>query len=147
MFKIALFIILFFSSIMPVEKQAIIDALEKYNKAFGEANYSEIANCFNLPASFNLKDKTINASNRFKLRLIYKKIRGDLPDYYSYSKWGKIDIQLIDENIAIVNADFSRYKNDNTVFYSGSAQYHLRFKDGKWKIFSLTPYESIKTVD
>ena len=147
MFKIALFIVLFFSSIMPADKQAIIDALERYNKAFGEANYSEITNCFDLPASFNLKDKTINASNRFKLKLIYKKLRGDLPDYYSYSKWGKTNIQLIDEDIAIVNANFSRYKNDGTVFYSGSAQYHLRFKDGEWKIFSLTPYESIKKLD
>ena len=132
---------------MPAEKQAIIDILERYNKVFGESNYSEIANCFDFPASFNLKNKTINASNRFKLKLIYKKIRRDLPDYYSYSKWGKIDVQLIDENIAIVNADFSRYKNDDTVFYSGSAQYHLRFKDGEWKIFSLTPYESIKILD
>ena len=145
MFKIFLFIILSF--IMPVEKQAIIDILERYNKVFGEANYSEIANCFDFPASFNLKNKTINASNRFKLKLIYKKIRGDLPDYYSYSKWEKIDIQLIDENIAIVNADFSRCKSNDTTFYSGSAQYHLRFKDGGWKIFSLTPYESIKILD
>ena len=147
MFKIVLFIVLFFSSIMPADKQAIIDALERYNKAFGEANYSEITNCFDLPASFNLKDKTINASNRFKLKLIYKKLRGDLPDYYSYSKWGKTNIQLIDEDIAIVNANFSRYKNDGTVFYSGSTQYHLRFKDGEWKIFSLTPYMNVKNLD
>lgn len=96
---------------------------------------------------FNLKDKTITANNRFKLRFIYKKIRGDLPGYYSYSTWDGIKIQLIDDNIAIVNADFSRYKDDDTIFYSGSAQYHLRLENHKWKIFSLTPYETIKLLD
>ena len=147
MLKIVLFIVLFFSSIMPVEKQAIIDILERYNKVFGEANYSEIANCFDFPASFNLKDKTINASNRFKLKLIYKKIRGGLPYYYSYSKWNKIDIQLIDDSIAIVNANFSRYKDDNVIYDSGSAQYHMRLINNEWKIFTLTPYTKIKTLD
>ena len=135
------------SLMMSSEKQDILDILEEYNNAFGEANYSKIIKFFDYPASFNLNDKTITASNKFKLKLIYKKIRGGLPDYYSYSKWEKINVQLIDSNIAIVNADFSRYKNDDTIFYSGSAQYYLRFKDNEWKIFSLTPYTSIEILD
>ena len=82
-----------------------------------------------------------------KLKLIYKKLISDLPDYYSYSTWGKINIQLIDFNIAIVNADFSRHKKDNSIFYKGSAQYYLRLKNNKWKIFSITPYTNIKILD
>tara|TARA_A100001011_G_scaffold387697_1_gene465958 strand:- start:111 stop:440 length:330 start_codon:yes stop_codon:yes gene_type:complete len=104
------------------ERQDIVGLLENYNEAFGKADYSDIVNYFDYPASFNLQDKTIGASCKFKLKLIYKKIRGDLPDYYSYSKWDKIDIQLIDDSIAIVNANFSRYKDDDTVYDSGSAQ-------------------------
>tara|TARA_Y100000768_G_scaffold64396_1_gene44434 strand:+ start:301 stop:729 length:429 start_codon:yes stop_codon:yes gene_type:complete len=142
-----MFLILFLSIAMTSQKQDIIEVLEQYNKYFGEAKYSKIVNSFDYPASFNLSDKTITASTKFKLKLIYKKLRGNLPDYYSYSKWDKIDIQLIDDNIAIVNASFSRYNNYDIAFYSGSAQYHLRFKDGKWKIFSLTPYENIEILN
>ncbi len=147
MIKIFTFTLIFISSIICSEKKQILDVLNKYNKAFGEANYSQIIKFFDYPTYFNLTDKTISATNRFKLKLIYKKLRGDLPDYYSYSKWGNIDIQLLDSNIAIVNADFSRYKDDNSVFYTGSAQYHLRLEDNQWKIFSLTPYNSTKFLD
>ena len=81
------------------------------------------------------------------IQIIYRKIRGDLPEYYSYSKWDKIDIELIDESIAIVNASYSRYKDDNTVYDSGKIQYHMRLIDKKWKIFSLTPHTEIKSLD
>ena len=53
---------------------------------------------------------------------------------------------LIDSDIAIVNADFSRHKEDGSIFYSGSAQYYLRFEKNEWKIFSLTPYTNIKAL-
>ena len=132
---------------MPSAKEDITNVLENYNQAFGEADYSKIIKLFDYPAVFNLKDKTIAANTRFKLRLIYKKIRGDLPNYYSYSTWDGIKIQLIDDNIAIVNADFSRHKDDDSIFYSGSAQYHLRLENDKWKIFSLTPYTAIEVLD
>ena len=147
MIRSTLISLIFFSSAMSNEKKDILDALDKYNNAFGEADYSQIVNFFDYPASFNLKNKTITAHTKFKLKLIYKKLRGDLPDYYSHSMWDKINIQLTDNNIAIVNANFSRYKEDGTKFYSGSAQYYLRFKDNMWKIFSLTPYKNIKTLD
>ena len=147
MLQIIVYLAILVSSVMSNERENIINLLEDYNNAFGKGNYSGIINCFDYPAAFNLKDKTIIASNKLKLKLIYKKIRGDLPHYYSYSKWGKIEVQLIDDKIAIVNADFSRYNNSNTIFYSGSAQYCLRFKNDEWKIFSLTPYESIKDLN
>ena len=134
------------SILISFQDKDIMDTLDGYNEAFGEADYSKIISFFDYPASFNLQDKTITAANRFKLRLIYKKMRGGLPDYYSYSKWDKIDVALIDDNIAVVYADFSRYDNNDSIFYSGSAIYHLRFKNNKWKIFSLTPYKSIKSV-
>ena len=129
------------SVIMSFDKEDIIEVLENYNYDFGKSNYSEIVRYFNYPVSFNLTERTITASNKFKLRLIYRKIRGDLPEFYAYSKWDKIDIQLIDDSIVIANAQYSRFKNDNTVYESGSAQYNLRLIDGKWKIFSLTPYK------
>jgi len=147
MFKTILYIFIFFSLVIASERQKIVDVLENYNEAFGNSDYSDIVNYFDYPTSFNLQDKTIVAFGRFKLKLIYKKIRGDLPDYYSYSKWDEIDIQLIDDSIAIVNAKFSRYKNDDTIYDSGAAQYHMRLISNEWKIFSLTPYVTIETLD
>ena len=147
MFKTILYIFIFFSLVIASERQNIVDVLENYNESFGNSDYSDIVNYFDYPTYFNLQDKTIGASGRFKLKLIYKKIRGDLPDYYSYSKWDEIDIQLIDDSIAIVNAKFSRYKTDNTIYDFGSAQYHMRLINNKWKIFSLTPYTTIKNLD
>ena len=135
-------ILVYISLIMSFDKEDIIEVLENYNYDFGKSNYSEIIRYFNYPVSFNLKDRTITASNKFKLKLIYRKIIGDLPEFYAYSKWDKIDIQLIDDSIVIANAQYSRFKNDNTVYESGSAQYNLRLVDGKWKIFSLTPYNN-----
>ena len=58
-----------------------------------------------------------------------------------------LDIQLIDNNIAIVNADFSRYDKNDISFYSGSAIYHLRLIENNWKIFSLTPYSNTETLN
>tara|TARA_Y100001968_G_scaffold54490_1_gene45704 strand:- start:595 stop:1038 length:444 start_codon:yes stop_codon:yes gene_type:complete len=147
MYKTILYTFIFYSLATATEKENIIDVLENYNEAFGKAEYSDIVNYFDYPASFNLQDKTIGASGKFKLKLIYKKIRGGLPDYYSYSKWEKIDIQLVDDSIAIVNASFSRYKDDDTIYDSGAAQYHMRLINNEWKIFSLTPYSSIETIE
>ena len=147
MFKTILYVFIFYSLAIASVRQDIVDTLNDYNKAFGEANYSDITNYFDYPAFFNLQDKIIGASGKFKLKLIYKKIRGDLPGYYSYSKWDKIDIELIDDSIAIVNTSFSRYKDDDTVYDSGSAQYHMRLINDEWKIFILTPYTKIQRLD
>ena len=59
----------------------------------------------------------ISASSNFTLKFIYRKNRGDLPEFYFHSLWDELKIKIIDEDIAIVNAKFSRYKNDGTIFY------------------------------
>ncbi len=142
-----LFLVLFISLFLASDqKEEIKNVLNDYNDAFGKADYSKIVSFFDTPASFNLEEKTITACTKLKLRLIYWKIRGGLPDYYSYSNWNEIKIQLVDSNIAIVNANFSRYKEDGTWYDSGSAQYNLRLIGGDWKIFSLTPYKTIKDL-
>ena len=147
MFKTIIYILIFHSLAISYKREDIVNVLESYNDAFARADYSDIVNHFDYPASFNLQDKTIGASCKFKLKLIYKKIRGDLPDYYSYSEWNKIDIALIDDSIAIVDASFSRYRDDGNIYDSGSVQYHMRFINSEWKIFTLTPYNKIENLD
>ena len=127
-------------------KQEILNIMDKYNDAFIMKNYHTIVNYFTYPTSINMKNKTITASNKLKFKLIYRKIRGGLPDYYFHSTWDNIDIKIIDESIAILDAQFSRYKKDGSVFYSGSAIYYFRKIDDTWKIFSLTPYNSVENL-
>tara|TARA_Y100000741_G_scaffold343750_1_gene307804 strand:+ start:346 stop:789 length:444 start_codon:yes stop_codon:yes gene_type:complete len=147
MIKKTICIIFIFQTLIFANQKDIIDLLEQYNKSFANKEQKKIINYFDFPVSFNLQDKTITANSNLKLKLIYKKIWGDLPDYYSHSKWDSFNIQIIDDNIAIVNAEFSRYKNDGTIFYSGAGIYSLRKSNDTWKIFSMTPYENIEQAN
>ncbi|MBV66952.1 MAG: hypothetical protein CMG26_01190 [Candidatus Marinimicrobia bacterium] len=145
--KVAYSILVLCSFLFSLESD-IIKTLEDYNDAFVTEDYKNIPYFFDFPVSFNLKDKSVIAGNKLKLRLIYKKLRGGLPENYSYSKWENFNIQVLDNTLAIVDASFSRYDNDDTIIYSGNGFYTLRKIDNKWKIYSLTPYDNIiKTTD
>ena len=145
--KVAYSILVLCSFLFSLESD-IIKTLEDYNDAFVAEDYKNIPYFFDFPVSFNLKDKSIIAGNKLKLRLIYKKLRGGLPENYSYSKWENFNIQVLDNTLAIVDASFSRYDNDDSIIYSGNGFYTLRKIDNKWKIYSLTPYDNIiKTTD
>ena len=138
---------LFFQSLIFSNQDDIINVFQNYNTSFADKDYKNIVKYFDLPVSFNLRDKTILASSNFKLKLIYRQIRGELPELYSHSVWDELKIKIIDDNIAIVNAKFSRYKNDGTIFYSGSGIYSLRKTNEQWKFFSMLPYEKIEKVN
>ena len=145
--KVAYSILVLCSFLFSLESD-IIKTLEDYNDAFVTEDYKNIPYFFDFPVSFNLKDKSIIAGNKLKLRLIYKKLRGGLPENYSYSKWENFNIQVLDDTVAIVDASFSRYDNDDSIIYSGRGFYTLRKIDGNWKIYSLTPYDNIiKSTD
>ncbi len=143
--KILLFVL--FNSLVFANQKNIIDVFEDYNKSFAAKDYRNIVKHFDLPASFNLQEKTISASSKFKLKLIYRKIRGDLPEYYSHSVWDELEIEILDNKIAIVNAKFSRYKKDGTIFYTGSGKYSLRNTIEGWKFFSILPYDKTEKID
>lgn len=145
--KVAYSLLVLCSFLFSLESD-IIKTLEDYNDAFVTEDYKNIPYFFDFPVSFNLKDKSIIAGNKLKLRLIYKKLRGGLPENYSYSKWENFNIQVLDDTLAIVDASFSRYDYDGSIIYSGNGFYTLRKIDNKWKIYSLTPYDNIiKTTD
>ena len=148
MIKKVAYSILVLSSFLFSLESDIIKTLEDYNDAFVTEDYKNIPYFFDFPVSFNIKDKSIIAGNKLKLRLIYKKLRGGLPENYSYSKWENFNIQVLDNTLAIVDASFSRYDYDGSIIYSGNGFYTLRKIDNKWKIYSLTPYDNIiKTTD
>ncbi len=143
MIKIVAYCFLVLYSFLLSQEKDIIQTLEDYNDAFVAEDYKNIPYFFDFPVSFNLKDKSIIAGNKLKLKLIYKKLRGGLPENYKYSKWEDFNIQVLDEKVAIVDASFSRYNEDGSILYSGNGFYSLRKIDNKWKIYALTPYDNI----
>tara|TARA_S200000501_G_C20721598_1_gene698719 strand:+ start:144 stop:587 length:444 start_codon:yes stop_codon:yes gene_type:complete len=145
--KYMVFILLFsFQLLHSEERSEILFAMEKYNEAFILADYDQIIDNFIFPVSIITSDRMLSIDTKLGLRFVYKRIRGDLPEFYSYSKWNKIDIQVIDKNIAIVKASFSRYDKNEKKFYDGNGIYQLKKSDDKWKIFSLIPFQSVEIL-
>ena len=142
------FIIIFFcfQHLYSEDKSEILFAMNKYNEAFILADYNQIIESFIFPVSIITSERMLSIDTKLGLRFIYKKIRGDLPEFYSYSKWNKIDIQLIDKNVAIVKASFSRYDKNGKKFYDGNGIYQLKKFNNKWKIFSMIPFQSFENL-
>ena len=142
------FIIIFFcfQHLYSEDKSEILFAMNKYNEAFILADYNQIIESFIFPVSIITSERMLSIDTKLGLRFVYKKIRGDLPEFYSYSKWNEIDIQLIDKNIAIVKASFSRYDKNEKKFYDGNGIYQLKKSDNTWKIFSLIPFQSLEIL-
>ena len=141
-------LILFFSfqHLYSVDRSEILLAMDKYNEAFILADYDQIIENFTFPVSIITSERMLSIDTKFGLRFVYKRIRGDLPEFYSYSKWNNIDMQVIEKNIAIVKASFSRYDKNENKFYDGNGIYQLKKINNEWKIFSLIPFQSIETL-
>ena len=135
-----------FQNLYSEDKSEILFAMNKYNEAFILADYDQIIESFTFPVSIITSERMLSIDTKLGLRFVYKKIRGDLPEFYSYSKWNKIDIQLIDKNVAIVKASFSRYDKNGNKFYDGNGIYQLKKLNNKWKIFSMIPFQSFETL-
>ena len=145
--KYFIIIVLFcFQHLYSEDKSEILFAMDKYNEAFILADYDQIIESFIFPVSIITSERILSIDTKLGLRFVYKKIRGDLPEFYSYSKWNKIDIQLIDKNIAIVKASFSRFDKNDKKFYDGNVIYQLKKSDNKWRIFSMIPFQSSETI-
>ena len=139
-------LLLSLQSLLSEDKSEILYAMDKYNEAFILADYNQIIENFIFPVSIITSERMLSIDTKFGLRFVYKKIRRDLPEFYSYSKWNKIDIQLIDKNIAIVKASFSRFDKNDKKFYDGNGIYQLKKSDNKWKIFSMIPFQSFEIL-
>ena len=145
--KYFVIIVLFcFQHLYSEDKSEILFAMNKYNEAFILADYNQIIESFIFPVSIITPERMLSIDTKLGLRFVYKKIRGDLPEFYSYSKWNEIDIQLIDKNVAIVKASFSRYDKNGKKFYDGNGIYQLKKFNNKWKIFSMIPFQSYETL-
>ena len=84
--KYFVLILLFsFQQLKSEDKSKILLAMDKYNEAFILADYNQIIENFTFPVSLITSEKVFSIDTKFGLGFVYKKIRGDLPEFYSYS--------------------------------------------------------------
>ena len=140
----SLFIILFFNCITlanEIERNKILNVMVDHNYELTERNYGMIGNYFTFPFTFIELNKTLDATNEKELKKIFKKLRRKLPKNHSHRDWKKMDVKLLNENIALVNSMFSRFNKKGEIYFTGSELYTFRKDDNSWKIFSITPYK------
>ena len=138
------FIILFFNCITlanEIEKNKILNIMVDHNYELTEKDYGAIGNFFTFPFTFNDLDKTLDAKNEKELKKIFKKLRRELPKYHSHRDWKKMNVKLLNNNIALVNSMFSRFNKKGEIYFTGSELYIFRKGDNSWKISSITPYK------
>ena len=76
-----------------------------------------------------------------ELKKVLKKLYRKLPKGHSHRDWRKMDVKLVNDNIALVNAMFSRFNKKGENYFTGAAMYTFRKDDNSWKILSITPYK------
>ena len=139
-----LFIILFFNCITlanEIEKNKILNIMVDHNYELTAKDYGVIGNFFTFPFTFNDLDKTLDAKNEKELKKIFKKLRRGLPKDHSHRDWKKMNVKLLNNNIALVNSMFSRFNKKGEIYFTGSELYIFRKADNSWKISSITPYK------
>ena len=90
-------LILFFSfqHLHSADRSEILLAMDKYNEAFISADYDQIIENFTFPVSIITTERMLSIDTKLGLRFVYKRIRGDLPEFYSYSKWNILICRLL----------------------------------------------------
>ena len=66
---------------------------------------------------------------------------------YSHSEWKKLDVKLLNDEIAIVNAMYSRINKKGQTYFTGAAMYSFRKNKDNWKVFSITPLKPYNYFD
>tara|TARA_Y100000590_G_C15494444_1_gene929109 strand:- start:389 stop:850 length:462 start_codon:yes stop_codon:yes gene_type:complete len=137
-----IFLVLFTINIVfgnEIEKNKILNIMVDINYELINPKKQNLDIYFDYPFSYNLEDQTLFATNNRELKKLFKKIRKGFKKDYSYSDWKKMNVKLLNNNIAIVNAMFSRLNKNSETYYTGAAMYIFRKTENKWKVFSITP--------
>ena len=124
-----------------LEKNKILNIMVDHNYDLTDQKYGNLETFFCFPFLYNDAEEIKSAMNIRELKKLLKKMRKELPKDHSHIDWKKMDVKLINEGIAVVNAMYSRMDKGNTNYFMGAAMYSFRKIDEKWKIFSITPFK------
>ena len=124
-----------------LEKNKILNIMVDHNYDLTDQKYNNLETYFCFPFLYNDSEKVKSAMNLRELKKILKRVRKELPKNHSHIDWKKMNVKVMNEGIALVNAMYSRIDKSNTSYFTGAAMYSFRKIDKKWKIFSITPFK------
>ena len=124
-----------------LETNKILNIMVDHNYDLTDQKYNNLETYFCFPFLYNDSEKVKSAMNLRELKKLLKRVRKELPKNHSHIDWKKMNVKVMNEGIALVNAMYSRIDKSNTSYFTGAAMYSFRKIDKKWKIFSITPFK------
>ena len=124
-----------------LEKNKILNIMVDHNYDLTDQKYGNLETYFCFPFLYNDSEEVKSAMNARELKKLLKRMRKMLPKNHSHIDWKKMNVKVMNEGIALVNAMYSRIDKSNTSYFTGAAMYSFRKIDKKWKIFSITPFK------
>ena len=124
-----------------LEKNKILNIMVDHNYDLTDQKYNNLETYFCFPFLYNDSEKVKSAMNLRELKKLLKRVRKKLPRNHSHIDWKKMNVKVMNEGIALVNAMYSRIDKGNMSYFTGAAMYSFRKIDKKWKIFSITPFK------
>jgi len=111
-----------------------------YIDAFNREDVDHFSDCFALPYAWVTGDKGLmTVANEGAHQSGFSRIMIDLKERgWARSGVDRFKAYVFADNLAMIVADYSRYKADNSILEQGRATYTLR-RDGKsWKIVTVS---------
>ena len=123
------------------------DMYLRYNKAWSEGDFETITNeIYSAPFSLYFQDSTIilNSPEDIKNFLIITFDELEMNNY-GYSIRNSWESYKIDDNLVIVEQNFTRFLKDSTIMGPAerTASYILRKSNGKFQITGMVPHTTI----
>ena len=124
-----------------LEKNKILNIMVDHNYDLTDQKYGNLETYVCFPFLYNDSEEVKSAMNARELKKLLKRMRKKLPKNHSHIDWKKMNVKVMNEGIALVNAMYSRIDKSDTNYFTGAAMYSFRKIDKKWKIFSITPFK------
>ena len=124
-----------------LEKNKVLNIMVDHNHDLTDQKYGNLETYFCFPFLYNDSEEVKSAMNARELKKLLKRMRKKLPKNHSHIDWKKMNVKVMNEGIALVNAMYSRIDKSDTNYFTGAAMYSFRKIDKKWKIFSITPFK------
>jgi hypothetical protein len=150
--KKLLFLPLLFIGCQEISNDIIVDpAVEdmylRYNKAWSDGDFETITNdIYSTPFSLYLQDSTVILTSSEDIKNFLIMTFNELEsNNYGYSIRNSWESYKIDDNLVILEQNFTRFLKDSTIMgpEERTASYILRKSDGKFQISGMVPHTTI----
>jgi hypothetical protein len=123
------------------------DMYLRYNKAWSDGDFETITNeIYSIPFSLYLQDSTVILSSSEDIKSFLVMTFNQLEsNNYGYSIRNSWESYKIDDNLVIVEQNFTRFLKDSSIMgpKERTASYILRRSDGNFQISGMVPHTSI----